>query len=103
MYAIIKTGGKQYRVEKDTVLSVELLPAEKGADVTFDTVLLASDGTTVSIGTPSVKGAKVTGQVVENYKDDKVIAFKKRRRHGYQRTRGHRQNLSRVKITGIQL
>lgn len=102
MYAIIETGSKQYRVEKDTVLSVEKIPVEKGGAVIFERVLLASNGDKISIGVPTLKGAKVTGQVLDQYKGDKVIAFKKRRRHGYQRTRGHRQNLTRVKITDIQ-
>ncbi len=103
MYAIIETGSKQYRVEKDTVLSIEKLPSEKGAQVTFDRVLLAADGEKISVGSPTVKGAKVTGEILDQYKDEKVISFKMRRRHGYHRTRGHRQNLTRVKITGIQL
>lgn len=102
MYAIIETGSKQYRVEKDTVLSIEKLPQDKGASITFDRVLLASDGDRLSVGAPMVKGAKVTGEILDQFKADKVISFKKRRRHGYQRTRGHRQQLTRVKITGIQ-
>ncbi len=101
MYAIIETGSKQYRVEKDTVLSVEKLPVEKGT-VTFDRVLFASNGDKISFGTPLVKGAKVTAEVLQQYKDKKVIAFKMRRRRGYHRTRGHRQNLTKVKITEIQ-
>ena len=103
MYAIIKTGGKQYRVEKDTVLSIEKLEGEKGAPVTFDRVLFAADGERISIGTPAIQGAQVTGEIVDQFKADKVIAFKKRRRHGYQRTRGHRQRLTRVKITDIRV
>ena len=103
MYAIIETGSKQYRVEKDSVLTIEKLPSEKGSSVSFDRVLFAADGEKVSIGDPLVKGAKVTAEIVQQFKDEKVIAFKKRRRHGYQRTRGHRQNLTKVKITGIQV
>lgn len=102
MYAIIETGSKQYRVEKDSILSVEKLNLDKGATVSFDRVLLTGDGDKLNIGTPLVSGAKVTGEVVDQYKNDKVISFKKRRRHGYQRTRGHRQNLTKIKITGIQ-
>ena len=102
MYAIIETGGKQYRVEKDAVLSVEKLPAEKGAGITFDRVLLVSNGEKFSIGAPLVKGATVTAEILDQYKADKVVAFKKRRRKGYQRTRGHRQNLTRLKITEIK-
>ena len=103
MYAIIETGSKQYRVEKDTVLSIEKLPVEKGVSVTFDRILLTSDGEKISIGTPTVSGASVTAEVLDQYKADKVISFKMRRRHGYRRTRGHRQPLTKVKITGIQL
>ncbi len=103
MYAIIETGSKQYRVEQDTVLAVEKLPAEKGASVTFDRVLLASDGEKIAVGTPTVAGAEVTAEVVDHHRADKVISFKMRRRHGYHRTRGHRQHLTKVKITGIKL
>lgn len=101
MYAIIETGGKQYRVEKDTILSVEKLSSDKGSTITFDCVLLASDGKKTVIGAPTLQETKVTGEVLDHYKNAKVIAFKKRRRHGYQRTRGHRQTLTRVKITNI--
>ena len=103
MYAVIETGGKQYRVEKDTVLSVEKLPSEKGKSVTFERILLAADKDEVKVGAPFLKGAKVTAEVLDQYKGDKVIAFKKRRRHGYHRTRGHRQKLTKVKITSIKL
>jgi large subunit ribosomal protein L21 len=103
MYAIIETGSKQFRVEKDTVLTIEKLDVEKGKTVSFDRVLLTGDGDKVTIGTPLVSGVKVTAEIVDQFKGEKVIAFKKRRRHGYQRTHGHRQNLTKVKITGIQL
>ncbi len=103
MYAIIETGSKQYRVEKNSILSVEKLPADKGGSITFDRVLMASDGDKISIGAPLLKGARVMGEVLDQYKGEKVIAFKMRRRHGYHRTRGHRQKLTRVKITDIQL
>jgi large subunit ribosomal protein L21 len=103
MYAIIKTGGKQYRVEKDTVLSIEKLSGDKGASVTFDKVLMGSGDDKLQVGSPLLKGASVKGEILDQYKGEKVIAFKKRRRHGYQRTRGHRQNLTQVKITDIKL
>jgi large subunit ribosomal protein L21 len=103
MYAIIETGSKQYRVEKNTVLCIEKLPKEKGGSVTFDRVLAAVDGDQVTVGVPLLKGAKVTAEVVDQFKGEKVITFKKRRRHGYQRTRGHRQNFTKVRITDIQL
>ncbi len=99
MYAIIETGGKQYRVEEGTELDVELLHAE-GA-VTFDKVVLFSDGTTTQIGKPSVPHCLVQGEVLGIAKGPKVIAFKYKRRKNYRRTVGHRQKYSRVKITKI--
>ncbi len=103
MYAIIETGSKQYRVEKDSTFSIEKLTAKKGESVTFDRVLMTSDGDKVAIGAPTVVGASVTAEVLDQHRADKVIAYKKRRRHGYQLTRGHRQHLTKVKVTAIQL
>ena len=100
-YAVIETGGKQYRVEKDTILSVELLGAEAGAKVEFDQVLAVSNGSELTIGTPVVAGAKVVASVVENYRGDKVVAFKKKRRKGYRKKIGHRQDLTKLKIESI--
>ena len=100
-YAVIETGGKQYRVEKDSVLSVELLGAEAGKTVEFDQVLALSDGTDLAIGTPVVPGAKVTATVVENFRGEKLVSFKKKRRKGYRRKIGHRQELTRLKIDSI--
>jgi len=102
MYAIIETGSKQYRVEKDTVLAIEKLVTEKGGKVTFDRVLMTSNDGQVKIGKPTLPGACVMGEVVEQFKADKVTTYKKRRRHGFEKTRGHRQPLTKVKITGIQ-
>ena len=102
-YAVIETGGKQYRVEKDTVLSVELLAAaEAGKTVEFDQVLAVSNGNELTVGTPVVAGAKVTATVVENYRDAKVVAFKKKRRQGYRKKIGHRQGLTKIKIESIK-
>lgn len=101
-YAVIETGGKQYRVEKDTVLSVELLDAaEAGNIVEFDQVLAVSNGSELTVGAPVVAGAKVTATVVENYRGDKVVAFKKKRRQGYRKKIGHRQGLTKIKIESI--
>lgn len=100
-YAVIETGGKQYRVEKDTVLSVELLGVEEGQTIEFDQVLATSDGTELTIGTPVVANAKVTATVVENYRGQKLVAFKKKRRKGYRRKIGHRQGLTLLKIESI--
>ncbi|MGE4489114.1 MAG: 50S ribosomal protein L21 [Kiritimatiellales bacterium] len=100
-YAVIETGGKQYRVEKDTVLSVELLDTEAGATVEFDQVLAVSNDGELTIGTPVVSGAKVVATVVENYRGAKVVAFKKKRRQGYRKKIGHRQELTKLKIESI--
>jgi large subunit ribosomal protein L21 len=101
MYAVIKTGGKQYRVAKDDVLIVEKLEAEPGATVEFNEVLLVGGGESVKVGTPVLSGAKVTAELVEQTRGPKVIAFKKRRRKNSRRKRGHRQDLTKVRITGI--
>ena len=101
MYAVIKTGGKQYRVAKDDVICVEKLDGEAGASVEFDEVLLVGEGTSVKVGAPTVAGAKVTAELVEQTRGPKVIAFKKRRRQNSRRKRGHRQDLTKVRITSI--
>jgi len=95
MFAIFKTGGKQYKVQKDDVLAVEKLDAEK--EVVFDEVLMAGD----KVGTPVVSGAKVKAEVLSQTRDEKVIVFKKKRRHNYRRKQGHRQYLTVIKITDI--
>jgi large subunit ribosomal protein L21 len=102
MYAVIRTGGKQYRVQKDDVLEVELLDAKKGDAVTLNEVLLVSNAGSTKIGSPTVAGATVKAEVVDNIKDDKVIVFKKKRRQNYRRKNGHRQNLTVLKITDIK-
>ena len=100
-YAVIETGGKQYRVEKDTVLDVELLGVEAGQTVEFDQVLAASNGTELTVGTPVIESAKVTATVVENFRDKKIYAFKKKRRKGFRKKIGHRQGLTKLKIDTI--
>ncbi len=102
MYAVIKTGGKQYRVAADDVLTVEKLVGEPGAKVEFGEVLMVGgNGGGVKIGAPLVSGALVKAEVVEQTRGPKVIAFKKRRRKNSRRKRGHRQDLTTVKITEI--
>lgn len=101
MYAVIKTGGKQYRVAENDILSIERLTGEAGATIEFDEVLMVGEGESVKIGAPLVAGAKVTAELVEQTRGPKVIAFKKRRRKNSRRKRGHRQDLSLVRITGI--
>jgi large subunit ribosomal protein L21 len=101
MYAVIKTGGKQYRVEPNTVLRVEKLEGDKGKTVEFGEVLLIADGENVKIGAPMVQGAKVTGEILGQEKGEKLIVFKFRRRKAYRRKNGHRQNYTAIKITNI--
>lgn len=97
MFAVIKTGGKQYRVTKDDVIAVEKLDADAGAIVVFDTVLALGD----KIGAPAIADAKVAGVVVRQFRDEKKIIFKKRRRKHYRRRTGHRQHLTLVKISDM--
>jgi large subunit ribosomal protein L21 len=101
MYAVILTGGKQYRVKEGDVLSVEKLSIEAGQKVGFDEVLLIEDGESVLVGTPILENALVRAEVVETYKDEKVLVFKKKRRKQFRRTRGHRQQLTKVRVEGI--
>jgi len=100
-YAIIQTGGKQYRVAEGDLLDVEKLPLSTGQSTTFTDVLMIADGETISVGAPFVDKASVEAEVVNQWKDDKVIAFKFRRRKGYHRTVGHRRQLTKLKITSI--
>jgi large subunit ribosomal protein L21 len=102
-YAIIKTGGRQFRVAEGDTIDVDLLDVEPGKTATFGDVLLFADGKDVTHGSPLVAGAKVTAEVVEQRKDKKVLAFKYKRRKGYHRTVGHRRKLTRVKIKSINL
>ena len=101
MYAVIATGGKQYRVSEGAVLRVEKLGAEEGASIEFDRVLLVGNGDSVSVGKPFVDGGKVQATVMSQGKARKVEILKFRRRQNYRRTNGHRQNFTQVKITGI--
>jgi large subunit ribosomal protein L21 len=102
-YAIIKTGGRQFRVAEGDTIDVDLLDVESGKTATFGDVLLFADGKNVTHGSPLISGAKVTAEVVEQRKDKKIIAFKFKRRKGYHRTVGHRRKLTRVKIKSISL
>jgi large subunit ribosomal protein L21 len=99
-YAVIETGGKQYRVQQGDVLDVELLATEEGANVEFN-ALAVSNGSELSIGTPVVDGAKVKVSVVENLRGKKIYSFKKKRRKGYRRKIGHRQELTKIKVEEI--
>jgi large subunit ribosomal protein L21 len=101
MYAVIKTGGKQYKVASGDVILVEKIEGEAGAAVTLPEVLMIGDGANITVGAPTVKGASVAAEIVGQQKADKVIIFKKNRRHNYRRKNGHRQKLTELKITGI--
>ena len=101
MYAVIKTGGKQYRVQSGEKLKIELIPAEVGALVQLDQVLMVSDGDAVTFGRPLVNGAKVTATVLAHGRHDKVKIFKMRRRKHYQKHQGHRQGFTEVQIDTI--
>jgi large subunit ribosomal protein L21 len=101
MYAVVTTGGKQYRVEAGSELVIERLAADAGASVTFDRVLLVGDGEAVTIGTPTVEGASVSGTVLGEELGPKLIIFKFKQKATYRRTRGHRQHLMRVRIDEI--
>jgi large subunit ribosomal protein L21 len=101
MYAVIATGGKQYRVEKGTVLQVESLAGEPGSTIEFGEVLLIGDGDKINVGAPLIKGAKVSATVEKHGKGDKKVIVKFRRRKHYLRQGTHRQQYTQVKITGI--
>ena len=103
MYAIIRSGGKQYRVEKDSVINVDLLSLEEGsAFETTDILFVKTGENDCKIGTPVVEGAKVTGTVLSNFKAKKIIVFKKKRRKNYKKKQGHRQQYTKIQVTGIE-
>ena len=101
MYAVIKTGGKQYRVAAGEKLKIEQIPAEVGAEITLDQTLMLGEGDTVKIGTPLVSGAEVKATVLSQGRHDKVKIFKMRRRKHYQKHQGHRQHYTEIRIDGI--
>lgn len=101
MYAVIKTGGKQYLVAKGDVIDVEKLEGEKGAKLTLDSVLMVSDSNIPKLGTPFVDGATVAATIEEQFRDKKIIIYKKKRRKGYEVRNGHRQSKTKLKITAI--
>ncbi len=101
MYAVIKTGGKQYRVVAGEKIKVEQIPADVGAEITLDQVLMVGEGESVKVGAPVVAGAKVTAKVIAHGRHDKVKIFKMRRRKHYQKHQGHRQNYTEIQIGEI--
>lgn len=102
-YAIIRTGGKQYRAEPGKTLRIPSLEASEGDEITFDEVLLGSDGSKIFAGAPLLDGAKVTAEVVKHGKGDKIVVFKFKRRKNYARKQGHRQGFTEVRINDITL
>ena len=102
-YAIIKTGGKQFRVESGRTYKIPSLVGDEGGKIEFNEVLLGNDGSTVKTGVPSLTGAKVTAEIVRHGRGDKIIVFKQKRRKNYARKRGHRQGFTEVRINEISL
>ncbi len=102
MYAVIRTGGKQYRVAENDVIEIEKIAGEGGDKVSFSEVLMVGGEGEPKIGTPLLSGASVEGEILQQARARKIIVFKKKRRHNYRRKKGHRQHLTRVRITGIQ-
>ena len=103
MYAVVATGGKQYRVQKGEILKIEKIPGDVGSQVAFDQVLMVSDGDRVEIGQPLVENAVVNAHIVEQGKHKKILVFKYKRRKRFRRTQGHRQQFTAVKIDDISL
>ena len=103
MYAIVEIAGQQFKVQKDQKIFVHRLATDEGKKVDFDKVLLVDNGGKVTLGAPAIKGAKVTAKVNEHVKGDKVIVFKKKRRKGYKKRNGHRQQFSAITITDIKV
>ena len=101
MYAVVKTGGKQYRVSAGEKLKIEQIPADVGAEIVLDQVLLIADGDAVRMGTPLLDGAQITAKVLAHGRGDKVRIFKLHRRKHYRKTQGHRQNYTEIEILGI--
>ena len=101
MYAVVKTGGKQYRVAKDDKILVERIEGEAGAQVQLDNVMMLVDGESVKVGAPKVEGASVAAEVIEQTRGPKIVIFRRKRRKNHRRTQGHRQDLTLLKITDI--
>ena len=101
MYAVVRTGGKQYKVAPGDVVLVEKLDGEAGAEIKLDDILMVNDGTTTVIGSPTVEGAVVTASIIEQGRADKILVFKKKRRQGYRRMAGHRQDQTVLRILDV--
>ena len=103
MYAVFRTGGKQFRVQPGTKLRIPTLEAEEGTSVSFEDVLIASDGDAISVGQPTVAGASVKAEVLRHGKDRKIIVFKRKKRKGYRKKQGHRQKFTEIRVDEIKL
>jgi large subunit ribosomal protein L21 len=102
MYAVVEIAGQQFKVQKDQKIFVHRLAAEAGQKLEFDRVLLIDNGGQISLGAPAIEGAKVTAEVVEHVKGDKIIIFRKKRRKGYKKKNGHRQSFTSIVISDIK-
>jgi len=103
MYAVFRTGGKQFRVEPGMRVRIPSLDVDEGSSVEFDEVLLAGDGEEISVGTPVVEGAKVTAEGLRHGRDRKIIVFKRKRRKGYRKKQGHRQKFTEIRVDDVVL
>jgi large subunit ribosomal protein L21 len=101
MYAVIATGGKQYKVQQDDVIDIERLEGEVGAKVTFDEILALGEDGNIELGSPKMEGASVEGEIIDQFRGKKLTVFKFKRRKGYQKKQGHRQELTKVRIAAI--
>ena len=101
MYAVIRTGGKQYKVQEEQILEVEKLDGAEGSQIEFDDILMTSDGETITLGSPNVENATVKAEILGQGKDKKTLVFKYKRRKGYRKMRGHRQHYTQIKIGSI--
>ncbi len=101
MYAVIRTGGKQYKVHEEQILKVEKLEGTEGSQLEFDDVLMYSDGETITLGTPTIESAAVKAHILDQAKDKKKLVFKYKRRKGFRRLKGHRQHYTEIKIDSI--
>jgi len=102
MFAVIQTGGKQYKVEKGTVLDIELIDEKEGSSISFDDILLVSDKEDTKVGNPTVPGAFVTAKVVTHKRGEKILVFKMKAKKRYKKTQGHRQELTTIEITDVK-
>jgi large subunit ribosomal protein L21 len=102
LYTVIKTGGKQFKVDTGDIIKVDMIPGEVGAKVTFNDILALGEGEDIKVGTPYVEGAEVVGKILRQAKDKKIIVFKKKRRKGYSRKAGHRQQFTEILIEEIK-